>query len=76
MEILNNDSASDTLYKNNQNFRDLVIKHQNYEDRLNQLGHLIYPNDEEQLEETTLKKKKLRIKDEIFAMLQEHTKSH
>ena len=76
MEIALNDPLKENLLKNNQEFRDLVQKHQHYEDRLSELGHLNYPNEDEQLEESTLKKKKLRIKDEIYAMLQQHTNSH
>ena len=76
MEIALNDPAQEILLKSNQEFRDLVQKHQNYEDRLTELGHLNYPSEDEQLEETTLKKKKLKIKDEIYTMLQQHSGSH
>lgn len=76
MEISINEQTKDSLLNNNQEFRELVQKHQVYEDRLNELGNLHYPNDQEQLEEVTLKKKKLKIKDEIYAMLEVHSGSH
>lgn len=76
MSILTTDALKDELYKGNQIFRDLVQKHQNYEKRLTELAQLTYPNDEELLEETTLKKKKLILKDEIFEMMQDHSKHH
>lgn len=70
------DPVRDELLKSNTAFRDLVHQHQNFESRLDELAHLTYPNDDEQLEEVTLKKKKLLIKDEIYAMMQQHAVSH
>lgn len=70
------DAVRDELLKSNPTFRDLVHQHQDFEKRLSELAHLTYPNDDEQLEETTLKKKKLLIKDEIYAIMQQHAVSH
>lgn len=56
-------------------FRELARQHGRYEARLTELAALSYPNDEEQLEETTLKKKKLVIKDQMEAILQRHLAS-
>lgn len=50
-------------------FRELAREHGRYEERLSELSSLIYPNDEEQLEEITLKKKKLAIKDQMHSMM-------
>lgn len=66
----------DELLKSNSVFRELVQKHQNYEERLHELQHLSYPSEEEMLEETTLKKKKLLLKDEIYAMMEKHQRTH
>ena len=76
MDMTTADAVRDELLKENQNFRELVQQHQNYEKRLNELSSLIYPNDDELVEETTLKKKKLLVKDEIYAIMQSHTGSH
>lgn len=76
MDMTTIDPVRDELIKENQNFRDLVQQHQNYERRLLELAKLTYPNDEEQLEESTLKKKKLNVKDEIYAIMQDHSHSH
>ena len=70
------DPVRDELIKSNQTFRELVHQHQDFEQRLSELAHLTYPNDDEQLEEITLKKKKLAIKDEIYAMMQQQAVSH
>lgn len=76
MDIATTDTVKEELIKENQIFRELVQQHQNYEKRLTELAELTYPSDEELLEETTLKKKKLFIKDEIYEMIQNHAKSH
>jgi len=76
MDMTTMDPVRDELIKENQNFRDLVQKHQIYEKRLTELAQLTYPNDDELLEETTLKKKKLNVKDEIYAIMHDYSKSH
>ena len=76
MDMSTSDSVRDELLRSNNAFRDLVHQHEDFEKRLSELAHLTYPNDDEQLEEVTLKKKKLLIKDEIYSMLQQETVSH
>jgi uncharacterized protein YdcH (DUF465 family) len=71
MDMTTVNPVRDILLKENQTFRELVETHENYEKRLNELASLTYPNDEELLEESTLKKKKLVIKDELYAMMNE-----
>ncbi|MCW5949109.1 MAG: YdcH family protein [Pyrinomonadaceae bacterium] len=70
------DPVRDELLKTNPMFRELVHQHEDYERRLSELAHLTFPSDEEQLEEVTLKKKKLAIKDEIYEMMHAHTTGH
>ena len=76
MDMSSIDPVRDELLKSNSQFRELVHQHEDFEKRLNELAHLTYPNDDEQLEEVTLKKKKLQIKDEIYAIMQQHGVSH
>lgn len=76
MEISTNDVVKEELMKTNPAFRDLVNRHQNYEQRLTELSGLSYPSTDEQLEESNLKKKKLQLKDEIYAMMSRHSISH
>ncbi len=73
MEMSALDTVKEELIKENKAFRELVQQHHNYERRLTELAELTYPNDEELLEETTLKKKKLNVKDEIHTILQEYS---
>lgn len=76
MDMTTPDPLRDELIKENQNFRELIQQHQSYEKRLTELAGLTYPNEEEQLEETNLKKKKLILKDEIYSIMQNHSSSH
>lgn len=59
----------DILIKENQDFKYLVDKHEDYEKRLSELAELNFPNDDEVLEETKLKKEKLAVKDKIYEMM-------
>jgi len=62
------------LMKENPSFRDLVSQHQKYEERLRKKGFLHFPSEEEQEEESLLKRKKLAVKDEIYTMISEFSK--
>jgi len=74
MDTITADSVKEQLMSSNPEFRDLVREHGRYEQRLSELSALAYPSEEEQLEETTLKKKKLAIKDQIYSLMLEHEK--
>lgn len=74
MEITKADSLKEQLMSSNPEFRELAREHGRYEERLSELSALAYPSDEEQLEETTLKKKKLAIKDQMYSLMLEHEK--
>ena len=76
MDIATTDSLKEELINRDPEFRELAREHHKYEERLSELSALSYPSDEEQLEEITLKKKKLQVKDEIYAMMQQHAVSH
>lgn len=76
MEVITADSTKEVLMKENEIFRSLVQKHEKYEKRLTELASLTYPNDEELLEESTLKKKKLAVKDELHAIMSEYSSGH
>lgn len=76
MDSVTTDTAKIELMRDNEIFRNLVLKHQTYEQRLAELAVIHFPNEEEQLEEAMLKKKKLAVKDEMYSMLEEHAVSH
>ena len=70
------EEVKDILIKENPTFKELVNQHQSYEKRLTELADLSYPSEEELQEETTLKRKKLVIKDEMYNMMNEYCNSH
>jgi uncharacterized protein YdcH (DUF465 family) len=72
MEMMNTESLKEQLIAVDAEFRELAREHGRYEQRLSELSSLQYPNDEEQLEEVTLKKKKLAVKDQMQAIMLRH----
>lgn len=74
MEISKTDSLKEQLIMTDPEFRELAREHGRYEERLSELSALTYPSDEEQLEEITLKKKKLALKDQMYSMMLQHQK--
>ena len=57
------------LLETNEEFRELAFKHHTLEDRLHELGAKQYLSDDEQVEEVSLKKRKLYIKDRMESIL-------
>jgi uncharacterized protein YdcH (DUF465 family) len=53
------------LLQTDEEFNQLAAKHRDLEDRLHQLTHKAYLSQPEQLEEVTLKKRKLQLKDRM-----------
>ena len=76
MEITKTDSLKEELMMTDPEFRELAREHGRYEERLSELSALAYPSTEEQLEETTLKKKKLALKDQMHSIMLQYQKSH
>lgn len=69
MEITTTERVKEELLLQDAEFRELAKEHGKYEERLSELSSLAYPSDEEQLEEVTLKKKKLAIKDQMYSRM-------
>ena len=75
MEITNTENLKEELIATDPEFRELAREHGRYEERLSELSSLQYPSDDEQLEEATLKKKKLAVKDQMQSIIIKHQKS-
>ncbi len=63
------------LLETNDEYRQLAAKHHELDDRLHELSSKHYLTDTEQLEEITLKKKKLLLKDRMEAIARTHRSS-
>jgi len=75
MDIATTDSLKEELINRDPEFRELAREHTRYEQRLSELSALAYPSDEEQLEEITLKKKKLALKDQMYSRMMQYHKA-
>ena len=62
------DVLRDSLLSQNDEYRRLNQQHHEYESRLTSLTQKAVLNDDEQIEEITLKKKKLQLKDRMEAI--------
>jgi hypothetical protein len=61
-------SLADELLMQNEEYQRLHQQHRDYESRLMTLTEKVILSDEEQVEEVTLKKKKLQLKDRMEAI--------
>jgi uncharacterized protein len=62
------------LLQENAEYRKLVAEHQLYDQQLDDLASKHFLSNEEQLQEKTLKKKKLGLKDQMYSMVQKYRK--
>jgi hypothetical protein len=68
--------VKDLLLRSNDQYRQLSERHHQLDNRLNELTHLPHLTASEQVEEVTLKKRKLVLKDQMEQMALEYAKSH
>ena len=64
------------LLRQNEEYRRLDQQHHEYESQLIRFSDKIVLTDDEQLEETTLKKKKLQTKDRMEAIARQARETH
>ncbi len=64
------------LLETNDEYRQLASQHHDLDERLVVLESKHYLSDEEQVEEVTLKKRKLHLKDRMEAILRDHRAGH
>jgi uncharacterized protein YdcH (DUF465 family) len=62
------------LWQNNEEYRRLATEHRTYSEELDRLQSRHLLNEEERLQEITLKKKKLLLKDQMYTMIQKYRK--
>jgi len=66
----------DELLRTDEEFHNLAVRHHELEDRLHELIAKHYLSEPEQLEEATLKKRKLQLKDRMEDILRRHRAEH
>ena len=60
------------LLENSQDFRQLADQHQELDNRINELSEQLYRSDRDVVEEATLKKRKLQLKDQMEMIMRHH----
>ena len=60
------------LLENSQDFRQLADQHQELDNRINELSAQLYRSDRDVVEEATLKKRKLQLKDQMEMIIRHH----
>ena len=68
-------ALKDFLISHDDQYRELANEHSKYEARLSELMTLMHPSEEELLEETVLKKKKLHLKDQMELIASQYKSS-
>jgi len=63
------------LLQRSEHYRQLADRHHELDDRLHELSSKHFLSEPEQVEEVTLKKRKLRLKDQMEALLREYQQS-
>ena len=64
------------LLESNDEFRRLATQHHDLDERIHNLAIRQYLSEPEQLEEVTLKKKKLALKDRMETIVREYARQH
>ncbi len=68
---MDDEALKEYLAQHDEGFRKLADKHREYDQQLEQLSQNPYPNPADQMQETVLKKKKLRLKDRMHLRMTE-----
>jgi uncharacterized protein len=72
MHTANVQELKELLLKTDEEFRQLATQHHELDDRLHELSSKPYLSEPEQVEEVTLKKRKLHLKDRMEDILRRH----
>jgi uncharacterized protein YdcH (DUF465 family) len=76
MNAVETQEVKNLLIRSNDQYRQLSERHHVLDDRLHQLTERHFLSATEQLEEVTLKKQKLALKDQMERMALDYAKSH
>jgi len=73
---MNDVDVKEYLILNDQEFRQLVQRHQSYESELEALKSRSFLNEHDKFEETVIKKKKLALKDQMQVRIHNYQTEH
>ena len=76
MSAAEEQEVKNLLLNGNENYRQLAERHHQLDDRLHELLEKHYLSSTEQVEEITLKKRKLALKDQMEQMAREYARAH
>jgi uncharacterized protein YdcH (DUF465 family) len=76
MSAVEAQEVKQVLLQRDEQFRQLVEQHHQLDDRLHQLIEKHYLSEPEQVEEVTLKKRKLALKDQMESIVREYARQH
>ena len=76
MSAAEEQEVKNLLLNGNENYRQLAERHHQLDDRLHELLEKHYLSSNEQVEEITLKKRKLALKDQMEQMAREYARAH
>lgn len=66
---MSTDQLRESLLRTDEEFRHLSEQHQELDSRISELSRQLYRSDTEEIEEGTLKKRKLHVKDQMERVL-------
>ena len=66
------DPLRESLLEQDEEFRQLSVQHEELDNRIDELSRQPYRTNTEELEEATLKKRKLQLKDQMEMMIRRH----
>ncbi|MGE5342911.1 MAG: hypothetical protein ACM3SY_15665 [Candidatus Omnitrophota bacterium] len=72
---MSEEAIREFLINNDENFKVLALKHQEYDQRLKVLADITFKTDEEIIEERNLKKEKLKAKDSMQKYIFDYKKN-
>ena len=76
MSAVEAQEVKQVLLQRDEQFRQLAEQHHQLDDRLHQLTDKHYLSEPEQVEEVTLKKRKLALKDQMESIVREYARQH
>ncbi len=72
--LISETELREQLLRTNQEFRRLAAEHKSYAEQLEKLNSRHHLTEEERMQEITLKKKKLLLKDQMYSLMQRYRK--